>query len=177
MKAKKILIGLTYYWPNVSGLSIYAKNLAEGLAERNYKVMIICAKNNPEEKDFETIGEIRIKRLGGIRMGKGVLLPFYFFKVLKIVKNTDIVICQLPSIECFWLALLAKIFGKKLITTFHCQFNAKNLLVNKIIDFIQIQICKMSENIVVNSVEYIKSISILKGMDKKMVEIYPLIKS
>lgn len=169
-------IGLTYYWPNVSGLSIYAKNLAEGLTENNIKVTVICGKNDNKEKELEIINKVTVKRISGIRIGKGIFLPFYFLKIINIVRKTDVVICQLPSIECLCLAFWAKIFKKKLISTYHCQFNIKNIYLNKIIDFIQIIICKMSDKIVVNSKEYIESIGILRNLNKKIVEIYPIIK-
>ena len=110
MKVKNVTIGLTYYWPNVSGLSIYAKNLAEGLTENNIKVTVICGKNDNKEKELEIINKVTVKRISGIRIGKGIFLPFYFLKIINIVRKTDVVICQLPSIECLCLAFWAKIF-------------------------------------------------------------------
>ena len=52
MVKKKVLIGLTYYFPYISGLSQYAKLLAEGLVKDGYRVEIITSKFENKLEDY-----------------------------------------------------------------------------------------------------------------------------
>ena len=45
----KILLGISYYYPNVSGLTLYAQRLAEGLAGDGYDVEVLTSQP-PREK-------------------------------------------------------------------------------------------------------------------------------
>ena len=68
----KILIGLTYYWPNISGVSVYAQLLAEELANKNHKIRVICAKSPPDPL-FEQRGGAEIFRIKGCLLARGLL--------------------------------------------------------------------------------------------------------
>ena len=41
---KRLLIGLTYYSPNISGVTIYAQLLAENMAKLGFEVRVICSR-------------------------------------------------------------------------------------------------------------------------------------
>ena len=45
----KILIGLTYYRPHVSGVTVYAQRLARGLAEKGHEVTVLTS---PSRRSF-----------------------------------------------------------------------------------------------------------------------------
>ena len=101
----KILVGLTYYWPNISGVSVYANILAEELSKRKHNVRIICSKStNPN-----------VVGINGFSVGKGFIMPMYWLKSIEQVRWAETVNCHLPSIESFWLALWGKVFHKKVI--------------------------------------------------------------
>lgn len=129
---KRILIGLTYYYPNISGVSEYVKTLAEELAKSN-KVEIICSKHNKNLLGKENLNGVKINRLEGWQIGKGILMWEYPIVSFRAVKKSNVVNCHLPSMEAFWLALWAKLLGKRLILTHHCEFAFSGTLSNKII--------------------------------------------
>ena len=137
---KRIVLGITYYLPNLSGLTIYAQRLAEELVKRGYEVTVLSAKFEKKLKEEETSGGVKIKRIPGQKMGKGFLMWAYPKNSFVIVKKVDVVNCHLPSIESFWLALWGKILGKKVVITHHCEFNFKGNLGNILISLLSFPI-------------------------------------
>ena len=179
MTDKKILLGLTYYLPNISGVTLYAVILAEELVKRNYEVGVVCAKSTPNPS-FEKRRGIQINRIGGFSLGKGYIMPMYWWRSFWLVKQHDIINCHLPSIESFWLALWAKILRKKLIVTHHCEFNFTGRLSNKLISIITCPIhflvYMMADTIVAYTEDYAKTSVFLRYFGNKIVYILPPIK-
>jgi len=173
---KRILIGVTYYHPYISGVSVYAKILAEELGKKN-KVEIITAKFQNYLKNKEIINKVKVERISGSQIGKGFLMWRYPLVSFKKVKDCDVVNCHLPSIESFWLALWSKIFKKKLIVTYHCRFDSGNKFINFIIEIIHLPALIWAEKIVVNSLDYVKGNNLLNNYRHKLVEIFPPIKT
>lgn len=133
---KRIGLGITYYLPNLSGLTVYAQRLAEELVKRGYEVVVLSARFEKKLKKEEIINGVKVKRLGGQKIGKGFLMWSYPKESLKMVLRVDVVNCHLPSIESFWLALWGKVFRKKVVITHHCEFNFKGNLGNILISIL-----------------------------------------
>lgn len=171
MAKPKILIGLTYYLPNISGVTRYASILADELKKRKYEVRIITAKFKRGLADEENI-----ERISGFQIGKGFVMPMYWWKSIRLVKWAEVVNCHLPAVEAFWLAVWAKRFKKKLVVTYHCQMETGNIILDKIIDLIQNHICSLADVIMVNSQDYIEGNNLLKNYRDKIAEVYPPIK-
>jgi len=172
---KRILIGVTYYYPYISGVSVYAKILAEELGKNN-SVEIISSKFQNKLKKEELMNKVKINRVSGCQIGKGFVMWQYPIISFKKVKESEIVNCHLPSIESFWLALWAKILKKKLIVTYHCRFDSGNKFVNFFIELIHMPALFWAEKIVVNSLDYVKGNNLLNNYRDKLVEIFPSIK-
>ena len=173
---KRILIGVTYYCPYISGVSVYAKILAEELG-KNCSVKIISSKYQKELKKEEIINKVKINRVPGCQIGKGFAMWQYPLISFRKVRESEIVNCHLPSIESFWLALWAKVFKKKLIVTYHCRFDSGNKLLNYIIELIHLPALIWAEIIVVNSLDYVKGNNLLDSYRNKIIEIFPPIKT
>lgn len=176
MIEKSILIGLTYYFPNVSGVSVYAVILAEELVKRKYVVKIITSQH---KKNLKT-KEGNITRIPGFGLGKGFIMPMYWLKSYSLVKGVEIVNCHLPSIESVWLAWWAKILKKKLIVTHHCEFGFNGPISNRVIAAISYPIhfltYLMADKIVAYTEDYANHSMFLKLFKKKVVFILPPIK-
>lgn len=172
---KRILIGVTYYHPYISGVSVYAKILAEKLMKTN-KVEIISAKYQKGLKSEELVNKVKINRVSGYQIGKGFMMWQYPLVSFRKVRSADIVNCHLPSIESFWLALWAKMLKKELIVTYHCRFDSGNKLLNFIIELIHLPALIWAKKIVVNSLDYVKGNNLLNNYQDKLVEIFPPIK-
>lgn len=176
---KRILIGVTYYQPNISGVSEYAKILAEELGKLN-SLEVISGKYKKELKKEEVINGVKILRVDGLQIGKGFLMWQYPWLSFEAVKNNDIINCHLPSLEAFWLALWAKIFHKKLIVTHHCEFAFNGTLSNKIIALLSFPshflTYLMADTIVAYTKDYAKHSMFLKMFSQKIKYILPPIK-
>lgn len=175
MAKPKILIALTYYLPNISGVTQYAVILADTLAKRKYEIMVLTAKFKKNLED-----EKNIKRISGFHIGKGFIMPNYWFISKRAVKEADIINCHLPAIESFWLALWAKIYHKKLIVTHHCEFNFTGTISNKLISIVtypfHFLVYTMADVIVSYTKDYAKTSVFLKFFKNKIKYILPPIK-
>lgn len=172
---KRILIGVTYYNPYISGVSVYAKILAEELIKTN-SIEVISAKYQKRLKNEELINKVKINRVSGCQIGKGFLMWHYPIISFKKVKSCDVVNCHLPSMESFWLALWAKILKKKLIISYQCRFDSGNKLLNFLIEIVHLPALIWAEKIIVTSLDYVKGNNLLNNYQDKLVEIFPPIK-
>lgn len=177
MPNKKILLGLTYYLPNISGVTQYAVILADTLSKRNYGVKIICARNKDGLQKDEIQNGVTIHRVDGVAIGKGFLMPTYPIDSLGAVRDCDVVNCHLPSTESFWLALWAKVLGKKLVITHHCEFNFTGTMGNKVISWItypiHMVVYMMADEIVSYTKDYADTSVFLKHFKNKIKYILP----
>ena len=115
----RILIGLTYYSPHVSGLTITVKRLAEGLVSRGHEVCILASAHNSDLPAEEIISGVRVLRLPvAFRMSKGVIMPSYALFLARLVKNFDAGILNLPCtpVESFFFPIIFALSGRPAIS-------------------------------------------------------------
>lgn len=150
--------------------------LAEELAKEGGEIKVIGAKFESKLKKNEEINGVKVERMGGFRLGKGFIMPNYWWKIGLLVEKSEIVIVNLPGVENFWTTLWAKILRKKLIAIFHCQFKSENLVLEKLVEFFQSVCLILADKIVVNSIDYVEGNGLLKNYRNKVLEIFPPIK-
>ncbi|MCL5090492.1 MAG: glycosyltransferase family 4 protein [Patescibacteria group bacterium] len=129
----KIIIGITYYYPNISGVTIYAKRLAEGLVKHGHQVVVLTSwhdKSLPQKEEINGVWVIRSLVL--FKIGKGVIMPFLPFQLIALAKNCQVINCHLPQFESFIFAVLGKILGKKVILTHHTDLSGWKGLFNRL---------------------------------------------
>ncbi len=174
---KRLLIGLTYYSPNVSGVTIYAQLLAKKMTEAGFDVTVLCSRPKGMKK-FETEEKVRIVRSNVLfAVGKGVMMPNYWRDSLREVRNSEVVNCHLPQLESLILAIWAKIFGKKLVITHHCEFGFTGTLSNKLISIISFPFHLgtyiLADKIVSYTKDYAQNSIFLKIFKRKIEYILP----
>jgi glycosyltransferase involved in cell wall biosynthesis len=183
----KILIGLTYYLPNISGVTQYVSILSDELVTRSHKIRIICSKSKSplpagRQAQHPSLNKegATIINVNGFSIGKGFVMPMYWYKSIEQVRWSDVVNCHLPSIESFWLALWGRIFRKNIIVTHHCEFMFTGSLSNKLIAFlswpIHFFVYLLANNIVAYTKDYASHSSFLKIFKNKIIFILPPIK-
>jgi glycosyltransferase involved in cell wall biosynthesis len=135
-KTYKILMSLTYYKPNISGVTVYAEILAKHLT-KNYDLTILTSQFKNNLPAIEKENKINIRRMWSpIRIGKGILMPLFPLVALRQVVKHDLVICHLPQLEAFILLFWAKLLGKPSIIIHHCEFGDAPGLFNKLIKYL-----------------------------------------
>lgn len=93
----RILIALTYYRPHISGLTMYAQRLAEGLAAAGHQTTVITAgydQNLPVEETRNGVRVVRVPVLS--RIGKGVLMPGYRRQARRLAAASDVIVINYP---------------------------------------------------------------------------------
>lgn len=175
--SKKVLICLYYYEPNISWLTIYAKNLAEWLVNKWYDVTVYCWKHEKKLKNFEIINWVKIKREFVLcKIWKWVIMPFYFLKTILLSKNFDIINFHFPNADLWLSSLFIK--KEKLFITYHCDMIFENGVLNKFINFFSYLFMdlalKKSKYIIWNSKNYFQN-SYFKKYSYKFIEILPVI--
>jgi len=118
----RILIVLTYYRPNISGLTIYAELLANAFVERGHEVTILTSRHEKNLPLTDVIGNVRIVRAPVlIKISKGVVMPTFGALAAELIQEHDIVQVHLPQFDSAIITLLARIYRKPVIITYHCD--------------------------------------------------------
>ena len=119
---KKILIVLYYYHPYISGLSLLAKMLAEGVASRGHHVTVLTTQHDSGLPASEVLNGVHIVRAKILaRINKGVISVDLLQKIIELSKTHDIVNPHLPMAHFGFI--LPFIDTRKLITQYHCDLN------------------------------------------------------
>lgn len=128
-----ILIGLYYYQPYISGLSEYARQLAEGLAESGYEVTVLCLRHESSSPRQESIRGVRVIRAPNLfRYGKGAISPLFWCQLVRLGNRHDVVNLHLPLPDA---GLVAGFLPRdRLLVTYHCDVNLGDGLVNRLIE-------------------------------------------
>lgn len=115
----KILMGLYYYFPYVSGLSVYTKNLAEGLVEKGHTVTVITSRYDASLDTAQTIHGVDIVRVPvWFKLNKGVIMPMFIPTMWKFGRTADVVVLHLPLTEA---SIITHLFPAKTVLNYICD--------------------------------------------------------
>jgi glycosyltransferase involved in cell wall biosynthesis len=172
---KKILIVLYYYHPYVSGLSILAKSLAEGLASRGHYVTVLTTRHDSSLKPAEEINGVHIIRTKVlIKASKGVVSLGLLKKIIELSKIHDIVSPQLPMAHFGFV--LPFIDTRKVVPQYHCDLSLGVGLIGKVIQKIAYwsmdRTLQKSSRIIVTTRDYFSN-SHFNCYASRACEIYP----
>ncbi len=119
-----ILMVLTYYQPYKSGQTVYAVRQAKALATLGHRVTVLTSQYDPKLPLDESDDGVRIVRLPILfHLSKGVIMPAMPFRLWKLIGDADIIHLHVPQFESGLVALIAKIRGKPLTITYHCDLD------------------------------------------------------
>ena len=131
----RILMSLTYYQPNVSGLTIYVERLAAKLVERGHGVTVLTAQHDHALAVEEVIEGVKVVRVPApLSVGKAPLMPRYADTAYRLAKEHDILHLHLPQLEASLAAGAAKKAGKPVLFTYHCDLQLPAGLINRAFD-------------------------------------------
>lgn len=175
---KKILFITNYYYPYVSGVTEYIRQVCEEMASQGHEVTVL-ASNHDKLPRVEIIQGVKVIRAPIIcKISKGTVSPLFVLWSKKLSKDKEIVNLHLPMLESGLISLI--IPKNKLVATYHCDINLPSSVLNnfivKIMDFSNKVALKRVNKIVVNTIEYMEESRIAKGIKNKLVEISPPIK-
>ena len=114
----KILTALTYYHPHWTGLTVYAKRIAEGLAERGHDVTVLTSqfdRSLPREEDIDGVRVVRVPTIG--RLSRTAVMPTFPVVARQLVAAHDVVHVHSPMPEASLLVSLAARHGLASVIT------------------------------------------------------------
>ena len=174
----KILTVLTYYRPHTSGLTIYAERLARAFVKRGHQVTVMTTQYDPSLPREEMMDGIRVIRVPvAARVSKGVLAPTFGLVATKLVAQHDAVQLHLPQFDAPGVALRARLMGKPVVLTYHCDLFLTrtwfNRLVNTVVDFQNHMAGQLASHIVTYTQDYADNSPYLSRYKSKLTPILP----
>lgn len=174
----KVLFTTTYYLPYISGLTLSVAYLAEELAKKGHNVQVLTAQHQKELPCAEEVNGVEINRSPYLmKLSKGFIMPFYLWQSVKLVKNADVVVINLPQFEGFIPAVLSKVFRKRLCCIYGCDVclpaGMLNWTAGKILyvgNFISLTLAK---RVVTYTKDYARHSPLLSKFKDKLSYIYP----
>ena len=120
----KILCALYYYYPYISGLSIYCRKLAEHMRARGHEVTIVTSRYDRDLDAEEVVKGVRVIRAPvWFRLDKGVIMGSFLPTIIRLGRRCDVVNLHLPMVEAW---PIARLLPKKTVLTYHCQIRLNN---------------------------------------------------
>lgn len=128
-----ILIGLTYYRPHYSGLTIYTERLARGLVKLGHEVTVLTSRFNPDLLEDEVQDGVHIIRPKvSMHISKGVIMPSLPLWALREVRKADVVNLHLPQMDAAYISWMARMMGRPVVMTYHCDLRLPEGMINKV---------------------------------------------
>ena len=129
----RILHALTYYRPHISGLTIYVERLARGLVRAGHEVTVLTSQFDPALPLEEIVEGVRVIRVPVIaRLSKGVIMPTVGQAASRLMADHDLVHLHLPQFDGAGLALRAKLAGRPVTLTYHCDIELPRGVLNAV---------------------------------------------
>jgi len=133
----RILSVLTYYRPHTSGLTIYAERLARAFARRGHQVTVMTTQYEKSLAREEMMDGVRVIRVPVMmRISKGVLAPSFVLDAAKQIRQNDVLQLHLPQFEAPGVALLARLLGKPVVLTYHCDLRLPPGIFNRVVNLV-----------------------------------------
>ncbi len=174
----KILVFLTYYHPHWTGLTAYAKRLAEGMAARGHTVTVLTAqhqKDLPLQETYNGVNIIRLPTMG--RVSRGVLMPAFPTTTARLIAQHDLVQIHTPMLETMLVTALARLQGKPSVITHHGDLVMPSGFFNQFVGFTvrgaMTLGLHLSNRVTVHSQDYANHSDFLRPILSKLDAIYP----
>ncbi len=174
----KILMALTYYYPHWTGLTAYAKRIAEGLVSRGHQVTVVTAQFADDQPLEDEHAGVRIVRVPSwFRLSRGRVMPIFPRMVKQLMAEHDIVQVHTPMLETALVGRIAHRAGKKMVMTHHGDLVMPSGLFNQ---FVQLTVGRMLDDgaaaadvITTHSQDYAEHSAYLRPYLDKLEAIYP----
>jgi glycosyltransferase involved in cell wall biosynthesis len=127
----RILNCLYYYRPHYSGLTVYTERLARTLAARGHQVTILTSRYDPALPAQEVMEGVHVRRVPvALRVSKGPVMPGFLAAGWRALREHDLLHLHVPQLDAAPLAWMARVQGKPVIMTYHCDLRLPSSPVN-----------------------------------------------
>jgi glycosyltransferase involved in cell wall biosynthesis len=174
----RILTVLTYYRPHTSGLTIYAERMGRAFARRGHQVTVFTSQFDKTTAREESKDGVHIVRSPvALRISKGVIMPWFGAQVTGQVWRHDVVHLHLPQFDAPGVAFRARLMGKPVVLTYHCDLTMPagllNRAANQVIHFQNAMAGMLADHIVTYTQDYADHSPYLSRYKHKLTPILP----
>ncbi len=175
----RILTTLTYYTPHISGLTIYATRIIEGLIGRGHQVTVVTSHYDRDLPRREVIDGAQVIRSSvWLRFSKGVLMPSFFWHVARLLHQHDLLYLHLPQFEAAPVAIYARFVARKpIVTSYQCDIELPSGLAKRLfagtVHLSHRLTAAVSDRIVATSQDYAEHSPFLRRYRQKTLAVYP----
>ena len=114
----RILTTLTFYVPHWTGLTTYARHIAEGLAARGHDVSVLTAHHARDLPRREDVGGVAVHRIPVAgRISRTMVMPTYPLALWRAVGRSDVVHVHTPMPEAALVVLVARLRRRAVVMT------------------------------------------------------------
>jgi glycosyltransferase involved in cell wall biosynthesis len=174
----KVLVILTYYYPHWTGLTAYARRIAEGLVRRGHQVTVLASQHDralPLQEDVNGVRVIRLPTL--MRISRGVIMPGFPGALRRLIPEHDIVQVHTPILEAPLITSVARWVGRPVLLTHQGDLVMPagffNQAIERIVTWMMVQAEKQATAISVHSCDYAEHSNFLRPFRHKLYCIYP----
>jgi glycosyltransferase involved in cell wall biosynthesis len=159
-------------------LTIYALRQARALAAEGQQVTVLTSQHDPSLPLEEMDDGIRIIRSPvAFRLSKGVVMPQMLIKACQLIIESDVINLHLPQLDSALVTILAKLRGKPVVLTHHCDLTMPAGWVNKLAGWavnVSNRIsARLADVIVQNTRDFAEHSTFLEPYLEKLVVIQP----
>ncbi len=127
----RILTSLYYYRPHFSGLTVYTERLSRSLAARGHDVTILTSRYDRNLASLEPLNGVQVRRVNvAMTISKGPIMPAIPYWAVRLIPRHDVVHLHVPQLDAAFFAMLAKLYRKPVVLTYHCDLNLPPTPVN-----------------------------------------------
>jgi len=114
----RILFLLTYYHPHWTGLTAYARRIAEGLARRGHTVHALTTRHEPSLKPTEVVHGVLVHRVPPrFTISRSNIAPSLLPRLSQLLPEFDVVSIHIPFPEVLPATVLARARGASVFIT------------------------------------------------------------
>lgn len=177
----RILTVLTYYHPHWTGLTAYARLLAEGLVRRGHQVTVLTARfwdTLPAEEVHNGVRIVRLKPW--LRLSRGLIMPSFPRAAYRLMAEHDVVQVHTPILESWLVTTLAGRLGKKVLITHHGDLVMPSGPFDRLVEFsvtrMMRQALRQAARITIHTKDYADHSPFLSPHREKLVYALPPVK-
>ncbi len=139
---------------------------------------VVSCQHDKSLKRIEKINGVKVYRAKPlIAISKGFLSLDWLILNLRLVRNQDVIVVNLPQFEGLVPAVMGKILGKKIISIYHCEVVLPpgffNSIAQGVLSFSNYLTLHLSDRIVTYTEDFAKNSKLLTGF-KNIDYIYPI---
>lgn len=174
----RVLMVLTYYHPHWTGLTAYARRLAEGLVRRGHTVTVMTSRHRTDLPREEIVAGVRVVRLPvSGKVSRGVLMPSFPFVLWRLMRESDIVQLHSPILEAPLVTFLGRLLRRPVVFTHHGDLTmpagALNQAIQRIVTTLMNRALRQSARVVAYSRDYAENSAFLRPSLEKLDAILP----